>query len=249
MPFGLIPMPLFLEYILPLLAIFFAVFTQSATGFGVALVAMSFLPGLLGIRLAAPLVAVLALFLESILLLRYRAHLNLRAVWPLVAASIVGIPIGVWALRGVDEAIVMRVLGFVLTGFGIYSWLNIRLPELHHPLWGWLVGFLAGLIGGAYNTSGPPVIIYGHCRRWAPQQFKSNLQGFFALNSLFVVGNHLVSGNLNPQVWTYFLLAIPPALLGVYLGTRLDQRLHPELFRRLVLSLLIVMGLKLLITG
>lgn len=56
--------------------IFLAVFTQSLSGFGVALVAMSLLPALIPIQVAAPLVAVVGLTIEFFLLLRYRSALN-----------------------------------------------------------------------------------------------------------------------------------------------------------------------------
>ena len=39
------------------LAIFLAVFTQSLAGFGSALIAMALLPGIVGIQIATPLVA------------------------------------------------------------------------------------------------------------------------------------------------------------------------------------------------
>lgn len=239
----------FSPYLLPIVVVFLAVFTQSAAGFGVALVAMSLLPGLLGIKVAAPLVAVLALALEIVLLIRYREHLNFRAVAPIILASAIATPIGVYALKNVAEALVMRCLGVVLAAFGLYNLFKIRLPELRHPLWAWLVGLIAGLIGGAYNTSGPPVIIYGHCRRWQPAEFKSNLQGFFVLNSLFVVGNHLVSRNLTPEIWTYFLYSLPALVAGIIAGALLERRLNPSAFRQLVLALLIIMGIKLIITG
>ncbi|NTU65702.1 MAG: sulfite exporter TauE/SafE family protein, partial [Chloroflexi bacterium] len=47
-------------------------FTQTLTGFGSALVSMSILPSLLGISVASPLVALMAITLESILLIRLR---------------------------------------------------------------------------------------------------------------------------------------------------------------------------------
>jgi len=73
------------------LVVFVAGFTQSLSGFGSALVAMAVLPGLLGLRTAIPLVAMIAMSVEATLLLRYRSALNLRAVWRLAVASLIGI--------------------------------------------------------------------------------------------------------------------------------------------------------------
>jgi uncharacterized membrane protein YfcA len=236
-----------LEILLPLLAIFFAVFTQSLAGFGVALIAMAFLPGLVGIQTATPLVALIAVTIEFFLLIRYRHALQFQAVWPVALASVVGIPLGVWALKGVDERLFLIVLGIVIAGYALYALFQFKLPELSHPIWAYAVGFLAGIIGGAYNTSGPPVIIYGNCRRWPPAEFKSNLQGFFLVNSAFVVLGHALGHNLTPQVWHYYLWALPILGLGILGGTYLDKFINQDTFRKIVLWLLVVMGVWLIL--
>jgi hypothetical protein len=220
------------------LIVFLAVFTQSLTGFGSALVAMALLPGLMGMRSATPLVAVMSMTVEIVLLIRYHSSLNIRAVWRLVLASLFGIPLGILFLRRVDEGLVMTVLGIVIAGYALYALFDIRLPELKNPSWAYGFGFLAGMLGGAYNTSGPPVVIFANCRRWLPAEFKSNLQGFFLINSVLVVSGHAWSGNFTPLVLKTYAYAFPVVLLGMLLGIGLDRYLNPEIFRKLVLLLL-----------
>lgn len=228
------------------LAVFLAVFVQSLAGFGVALVGMPLLVALVGVRTASPLIALLGVTLEVFLLLYYRAHVDVRVVWRLVAAAAVGIPLGIWALNSVPEDIVLAVLGAVVLGYALYGLLNLRLPRLSHALWPWLLGFASGVLGGAYNTAGPPVIIYGNCRRWSPAEFKANLQGFFLPVSLFVAVGHALGGNLTIQVWQYYLLALAPTAVGIVAGLRLDRRVNAQTFRKLVLWLLVVLGASLL---
>ena len=100
-------------------------------------------------------------------------------------------------------------------------------------------------MGGAYNTSGPPVIVYGDCKRWNPAEFKANLQGFFLLSDLFVVLNHAVGDNLNATVWTYYLWCLPAIAAGLILGLVIGRRLDPVVYRKVVLVLLVVLGMKL----
>ena len=236
---------------------FLAAFTQGLTGFGSALVAMAVLPGLLGIRVAAPLVALMAGTIEGVLLARYRHAFNLRAVWRLVLAMLLGVPLGIFALRQAEERLVLAMLGLVIAGYALYALLNPQRPgqagkpapppRLEHPAWAYGFGFLAGVLGGAYNTSGPPVVIYGNCRRWPPAEFKGNLQGFFLVNDLLVVAGHAMSRNLAPPVLRDYLIALPALALGLFVGSKLDQRLDPELFRKVVLVLLIVMGLRMVL--
>jgi uncharacterized membrane protein YfcA len=235
-----------ITHTLLLAVIFLAVFTQSLAGFGVALIAMALLPDLIGIQRATPLVALVAVTLEFFLLLRYRSALNLNAIWRVALASIVGIPLGLLALKSVSDRIVLAVLGVVIAGYALYALLDLHLPSLEHSSWAYGFGLLAGMLGGAYNTSGPPVIIYGNCRRWHPAEFKSNLQGFFLLNSIMIVIGHIINQTLTPVVWGDFLWALPAMGLGIVAGVSLDRYLDPIRFRKIVLWLLVFMGLRLI---
>lgn len=233
-----------------LIVVFFIVlagcFTQSLTGFGVALVTMAMLPSVLGLQVATPLVALVAMALEFLMLLRYRASLRFKSIQGLLISSLIAIPFGVLYFRRLDEEIALFILGLVIALYALYALTGFHLPELKHPAWAWLFGLTGGLLGGAYNTSGPPVIVYGNCRRWSPQEFKSNLSGFFIVGSLVVVSTHWAGGNLNSDVWRFFLISLPALLLGFLLGQSMDKWLNPETFRRIVLFLLVVLGLRLM---
>ncbi len=228
------------------LVVFLAAFTQSLSGFGLALISMALLPALIGIRAATALVALIAVVIEVVLLLRYRQALEFRAIWRVMLASAVGAPLGIALLRGLDEGVAMFALGVVLVGYALYALLGLRLPRLERPLWAYLAGLLGGVLGGAYNTSGPPVILYADCQGWPPPVFKSNLQGYFLFSSLVVVTGHALGGSFTPEVWRLFWLSLPPIAVGLVAGMSLDRWLSPAAFRRVVQALLIVMGVRLM---
>jgi hypothetical protein len=238
----------FEELFLGLGIVFLAVFIQSASGFGLALVSMAILAGLFGIQVATPLVAVIGLTLEIILLVIYHMHLNIRAVWKITLASLAGIPFGILWLRQVNEEIVIFILGVLIVGYAIYALSGINLPEIRHTGWDYLFGWIAGMLGGAYNAPGPPIILYGNSQNWKPTEFKGNLQGFFVINSFFVVLAHLISRNYNRQVWLLYLGSLPGLILGIWLGTRLDRYMNPKRFHKIVLLMLLVMGARMIIS-
>jgi len=229
------------------LIIFLAIFTQSLTGFGLALVSMPLLTVILGIQTAAPLVALIGLVTELVLLIYFRQALNLQVVWRLALASVVGVPLGVLVLQRVDESLVLAFLGLVVAGYALYALMNFRLPAVQQVGWAYGAGFLAGILGGAYNTSGPPVIIYGHCRGWSPAAFKGNLQGFFLLNTVVILISHFLAANFTPLVWQYGLVALPAAALGIVAGLGLDKRINPLTFRKIVLVALLLLGVWLIL--
>jgi hypothetical protein len=138
------------------------------------------------------------------------------------------------------------VLGVLIVGYALYALSGLRLPELKRRRWRYGAGFLAGLLGGAYNVSGPPVILYGTARRWPPMEFKANLQGFFVFSSFFTLLGHFISRNITPQVWENFWISLPALVIGGLLGTSLDRFLNPERFRKIVLVVLVILGVRLI---
>ncbi|PIE80518.1 MAG: hypothetical protein CSA11_07915 [Chloroflexi bacterium] len=233
--------------IIVFIIIFAAIFTQTVTGFGLALVSMPLLVLILPIQVATPLVALVGGLAEALLLLKYREAFNFRAVLVLIAASMVGIPFGVYLLGEVDEGIVTAVLGVMVVVYALYALLGFNPPQLAHRGWAVLFGLVGGILGGAYNTSGPPVIIYGSCRRWPPAEFKSNLQGFFLVASITIIVTHFLNGNFTPTVWLHFLVAVPAVLLALFVGFHLDQYLDPLRFRKIVLIALVILGIGLIV--
>jgi len=236
------------EQFIVIFAIFLAVFTQSLSGFGSALVAMALLPPVIGIHIATPLVALVMTLIEVYLLFHYRHALNISGIWRVIVAAVCSVPFGIIFLGRLDEKIVLTVLGVLIVFYAVFALLNFRLPRLAHPVWGYVFGVLGGLLGGAYNTSGPPVIIYGNCLRWEPDEFKSNLQGFFLFTSLAVVIGHVWDKNFTPEVFHFSLISIPAVVLGIVAGTSLDRFINPETFRKIVLVLLIILGIRLIIS-
>ena len=165
----------------------------------------------------------------------------------MIVGSLVAIPFGVYVLSRFDERIALFMLGFVIAGYALYALIGLRLPELQHSLWAGLAGLISGMLSGAYNTGGPPAVIYGNCRRWSPQEFKSNLSGFFILNSLTVVSTHVLNGNVTREVLHFFWWGLPAVAIGFLAGQSLDKWVNPEVFRKIVLVMLVVLGIRLML--
>ena len=235
------------QLILVALIAFAAGFVQTVAGFGSALLGMPLLVAVVGIQIASPLVAMLGVALEMVLILRYREHMHVAVVGKLVAAAAVGIPLGIYAVKNIDQRIVLGVLAVVLVGYGIYGLSKFALPKLEGNGWTFGLGFIAGVLGGAYNTAGPPVIMYGHARRWPTAQFKGNLQGFFLPVSFFVVAGHFLAHTVTPVVWQSFAVSLIPLFLGIWLGGLAERGIDAERFRKLVLVLLIILGASLIL--
>ncbi len=220
-----------------------------AIGFGSALVAMPLLSPLIGIETATPLFAVIALVSEVIMLVRYRDHLNVRGVWRLVLATTVATPFGIAMAGLLDQHVALLLLGFIVTGFSLYSLLSPHIPEIKNPNWAYGFGFMGGLLSGAYNTGGPPVAIYGSLSRWPPGEFKSALQSIFIINSTIVVTIHTLAGHVTSSVLEGTVFGMPAMVVGLVIGWNLEKRVNPAQFRKMVLIVLVIIGLRLIMTN
>lgn len=233
---------------LPIAAfVFVAAFAQSLTGFGFALIVMPLATLVLGVRTAAPVVALVALTVYTVNLIRYHRAINVGEVLRLGVASGMGVPVGIWVLANADENLVMRILGGVLIAYVGYSLLQPKTRRGISRGWVYPAGFLAGCFGGAYNTPGPPVIVYGSMRKWPRDEFRAVLQALFFLNATLVVGSHALAQHLNREVLVYYLWAVPALLAGILLGSVIDRRIDQDQFRGIVMVMIFALGMALLL--
>ncbi len=231
-----------------LVIIFFAAaFTQGLSGFGFNLLAMPFLVLIFGIEYSAPLVSLASFAVIAPLLYRYRSKINLEAVWRLAAAALVAIPLGVASIGRVNGALLEGILGITLIAYASYALFDFRLPMLSGPNWAYGFGFLSGLLGGAFTTTGPPVIIYADVRRWEPQAFKANLQAYFLFAAVIISISHAFSANYSRPILLVALATVPAVVLGMWSGAQLSDHLAPAIFRKIVLVLLILTGVQLVV--
>jgi len=160
-----------IEFSVVVIIIFLSTLVRSSFGFGNALIAMPLLALVIGVKEATPLVALAGLVISLIMLIR------------------------LLLLTALPEPVVRTILGLILIGFGIYNLLGVKLPVLERPVLAVPFGFLAGILGGAYNANGPPIVIYGVMRGWKKEAFRASLQGFFFVSSVMIVAGHAFSGS------------------------------------------------------
>jgi uncharacterized protein len=220
---------------------------QGLTGFGLALVSVPFLLMVVPATTATVVVAACGLIVNVVVLARLRESLRLGEVWGLLLALLPGVPLGAWLLSQVSKGLVMGALGGVLVGYGLYALLAPELPRRAGKGWAYPAGFIAGLLSGAYNTSGPPLVIYGDLRRWDRDEFRANLQVLFMVGEVLAIASHALLGNVGREAGLRVLVGAPVIALGLVAGRRLERFLDPERFRRAVLILLVIMGVTMLV--
>ena len=229
--------------------VFVSTLTRSTFGFGDALIAMPLLALFIDIKIATPLIALIAFFIAFSILIRNWKKVEFKSAWRLIVASLVGIPIGLWYLKDVNENIIKLILGIIILIFAIYNLVKPKLIQFKTEKYAWIFGLFAGILGGAYNTNGPPIVIYSSLKKWNPQNFRATLQGYFFITGILLIVSHGIAGNFTSEVITYFAYCLPVVLIAVIIGARLNKRIPTERFHKYIYLILIVLSIMLIVNS
>ena len=235
------------EFILITLVIVGASFIRGALGFGEALFAMPLLALMIPTSAAAPLIALCGTLTAIVILCYDWRHVVLRPATLLTVFGLLAVPFGVWLLKSGDERFVKGLLAMVVLGFSFWSLWNPRQFQLRNNRLAPAFGLAAGLLGGAYNTAGPPLVIFGTLRRWSPQQFRATLQTYCLIAGLWVIIWHSRTGLMTRAIVNHFLVCIPLIVVSTVVGLRVTSRIPTERFVRIVHGALIVVGISLIV--
>jgi uncharacterized membrane protein YfcA len=231
------------------LVLFLASFVMGLTGFGIALVAMAFLPWLMSPATAVVLLTLYALVFSLAVVVQLRRDLTPGALVDLLLGTLAGTPIGVWVLASLPVSALNRLIGLVLVAVVALELCRVMPRRLVGRAWALGTGFLSGVLGGAVGTPGPPVIVYATTQGWSPRTVKANTMGFFIVNQAVILAGYWWVGLLTREVLSAATAFALPALAGMGAGVALFGRLDAERFRRIVFAVLAVSGVLLLVRG
>jgi len=238
-------MELFQAIVLPI--IFVSTFARSTVGFGDALIAMPLLAMAVGINVATPLVGLISVTISITIFIKQWRNVHFKSISRLIISTLLGIPVGIFLLKGIYDDVMMLILAIVIIVFSLYKILKPKLFTLANDKFAYIFGLLAGILGGAYNTNGPPVVIYGSLRQWDPTKFRATLQGYFLPTGAMIALGHGIGGLWTEQVLVNYLICLPIVFIAILLGGRVNAKIPKGKFDNSVHVCLIVIGTILLI--
>jgi hypothetical protein len=225
-----------------LIIIFIGSFIRSAIGFGEAVVGMPLLAFFIDIKSATPIMALTASTLALLLIFNSWRKISIKDTWQFILSTALGLPIGLYYLKNTSEEIIKLTLGILLVLFGIYYLFVKNLPYLKNESYAILFGFVAGILGGAYNTNGPPTVIYAVLRRWPAQNFRATLQGIFFPTGLIITLSHGASGLWTEFVLRTYIYALPVIIIAFYLGNKIHNKLNEDEFKKIIYFFILIIG-------
>jgi uncharacterized membrane protein YfcA len=223
-------------------------FISGLAGFGTGLVALGIWLHVLAPATASTLAMVCSVLSQVQTIPMIWHALDRRRLWPMLAAGLLGVPIGTRLLTRVDPVAFHLGMGVLLLGFsGFMLFFRVR----RRLVWGgrWAdggVGLLGGVLGGLAGLSGPLPTMWAALRGWGKDERRGVFQAFNLTVLSAAIAAHAVSGLLTAEVGRLVLISLPGTLAGSWLGVLAYRRLSERHFDRLVLVLLGVSGVGLL---
>ncbi|MEN2975516.1 sulfite exporter TauE/SafE family protein [Tistrella bauzanensis] len=224
---------------------------KGVVGFGMPTVSLAVLAGIVGLPQA------MALLLVPSLVTNVQQALTggqfrplIRRLGPLLLVTIPSIWLGVWCLSVSDAAGLARLLGLVVTAYGVsgLAGLALKAPARIEPWASPLIGAVNGLLTGLTGSFVVPGVA------WLQALGLDRIGLVQAMGMLFSVSTLALavamgSRSLLPaELGLVSALAVVPAVAGMALGMRLRRYLPERHFRRVFFGALVLLGLRLMLS-
>lgn len=218
------------------------------TGFGSALVTVPLASHFL------PLPFVLTVF--AVVDLASVVRLGLRrpreVVWPeclrMAPMIVIGVAVGSTLLVNLPRAAGMVALGAFVVLYALHGLARRGPPRIVGRGWSYVAGLAGGLSGALFGAGGPPYAIYLVNRGLDNVAFRATLAATSIVSISVRVVAYLAAGLFAQDgLWVGVAAALPGALLGLALATRVFLRVPRTALARAVALTLLASGTSLLV--
>jgi uncharacterized membrane protein YfcA len=229
--------------------LFGAALTQGFLGFGFGILAMGALTLTGDLVHAAGLVNLTACVSTACMTFLLRRSVRWRRVVRILPWTGVGVGAGLITLDTLSGAVLVRLLGFAIVGVALWNLRARPLDGSPSSASDVLSGLAAGLLAGAFNIPGPPLIAHLYRLRHPPEALKGTVQALFFLMCLMRAGGGVMRGQITVEIGAQALLSLPAVLAGLTLGILVGRRVSAEDFRRTSWIAFALLGLYLAVVG
>lgn len=224
-------------------------FIQAASGFGSGLTSMGLLPFVMDVRDATVIVALILPFISAQILWKLRKQASLRRAAPYLVGVFAGTPLGVLILDSAGAWVLKLLIGVTLAGFCGFMLVSRRDYRVKSH-WALSVGagFLSGVIAGATNCGGPPLVLYIYMQGLTKEETSATLQVLFFIGTIYKVALFVGRGMVETSHLSAAAVFLVFSAAGIVLGLMLFRRIDTERLRRWVYAMLLVVGVLLIAT-
>ena len=227
-----------------------AAFVKGATGLGFSTMCLPFLVVAVGLKEAMPLVLLPSLASNLFIMRRVgQVRATVRQFWPMYAATVPGLVVGLWLLDTVDVQLAVLTLGLILVLYSLHALTTpaLVLPQAAARRLAPVSGFATGVVNGLTGSQILPVLPYLMALDLPPGRFIQALNCSFTLSTVVMAVGLSRLGLLTLQTVVVSALGLVFVYAGTRLGAAARERMSPSTFRVAVLAVVLVLGLGLVV--
>jgi uncharacterized protein len=167
-----------------------------------------------------------------------------RRLWPMLAATAIGIWSGAGLMTGPYARYGTIVLGILLVIYALISLTRVQFSVVPaHEKWvGGIVGLLTGLISAATGVQVIPSMPFMQAIGMEKDELVQALGVFFTTATVALAFNLTNAGLLNASTAVPGMVAMAAAFAGMFTGQAVRTRLEPDSFRRWFLIGMLLLG-------
>ena len=222
---------------------------QGTTGFGYNILVVPLLALFIDPKTVIPAVILHNVVIDLAVLVTAYNYVNLRRIWLLLLAGLIGTPLGVLLQSLFDPDPLRLLIGAVVTLVGLTMLAGLKREIADERLASGVAGSLGGTMNGLIGMAGPPVILLFANQGMPAREFRANIVTYFTLITGIALIAFGLDGALTTDVFELALVTVPATSLGVVLGIRLHGHVPLELFHRVSLVLVVAAGGTVLVAG
>ena len=172
-----------------------------------------------------------------------------RRFLPVLIGMTLGTSIGALLLASVPSSVLAVVVGTAALVFATIALLrpNLAVPSHLERYLALPMGFLGGVLGGSTGIAGPFVVSYTHALKLSKREFVFFLSVLYLLGAIVQFVSYTQLGLFDALTFGVGLASCVPNFLGVALGFRIQDRIDPLLFRKIVVVVIALSGASLMI--
>jgi uncharacterized membrane protein YfcA len=224
------------------MVILFASFVQSITGFGFAVIGTPLLLFFMEPKEVVVLMVFGAFMQNLMVTYKTRGMSDPKFIWSMFIASLFGIIPGVYILKVIDGSILKLLIGIAILLASAVMAGNYTVRIKRQKLATVLVGILSGFMGGSTSLSGPPVALFLMNQQKSKEYFRANLVRYFCLGNIATMITMYFMGTMDTVVFKQGIYILPGILLGGWLGEKAFQKVGPQIFRWVSLTIVLFCG-------
>lgn len=163
--------------------------------------------------------------------------------WVLLAAAVVGNPVGVWILTSADPEALRTATFIVLFVLSLGLLLSRGAAVVATTPLFFAAGLVAAVVNGATAMAGLVLVLAMSFMGVAPREMRATLIAYFFASALVVLALLGIGGNIDSALVWRVVVGLPLLAAGIAAGSKSFRKASPESFRRATLSLLMAISL------